>query len=116
MVGVLIKICHNILAIDLGVFAPGALKRERHWRLTEHHKNEEGRWIPNELHGPGNLDSWKDAWDFATMVLVMAGAADRGVCEVYRDAFLKLCQTFARSWWILCRAENTRRHEFCLQE
>eukprot|EP00959_Pyramimonas_sp_CCMP1952_P089342 1868751-Pyramimonas_sp.AAC.1 len=55
-----------MLACDLGIWGPCDARRHRAVALAAHHWNDAGEWIPKRFHGPGCLEDWLGAWNFAT--------------------------------------------------
>ena len=80
----------NCLAGDMGVLAPNQLQREHYWTFTEHFRGADGRWTTKEIPGPSDLADWIEAWEFATVVMVMAHILRRSTMDTYKDWFKNL--------------------------
>ena len=56
----------NMLAFDMGVWAPWGGRRERRFMLTAHVRNTEGEWVAKEEPGAQNIEDWTTGWEFAS--------------------------------------------------
>ena len=107
---------HNMLAFDMGVWAPWGGRRERRFMLMAHVRNTEGEWVAKEEPGAQNIEDWTTGWEFASVGFVMARIIEKGVADAYKAHFTRLANLYPQAWWIAYRAEWQLRHEWAVAE
>ena len=107
---------HNMLAFDMGVWAPMGGQRERRFMLTAHVRNTEGEWVAKEEPGAQNIEDWTTGWEFASVGFVMARIIEKGVADAKKAHFTRLANLYPQAWWIAYRAEWQLRHEWAVAE
>ncbi|CAK0838023.1 unnamed protein product, partial [Prorocentrum cordatum] len=118
VIACLCEIRLNILACDLVIWGPRDSRCQRITAITAHHRNDNGEWIPRRFDGPGCVDDWLGAWNFAVSGCQAAGCIDKAIAEAYRDHSASMARSFpgADAWALCVESDWTFRFEFAPDE
>ena len=98
--------------VDFGVWRPNAGRLEKRMRLTIHHRNSKGDWIPFEIAGPASFVEWQAGWRVFCVAMRCMDEADQPVLDEFERTVEELNDIFGEScWWIVAQGEGRMRSE-----
>ena len=98
--------------VDFGVWRPNGGRLERRMRLTIHHRNAKGDWIPFEIGGPTNFMEWQRGWRVFVVAMRALDEADLPSLTEYEEVVEDLVQTYGdQCWWVVAQGEGRMRSE-----
>ena len=106
-----LKVCASLYC-DFGVWRRNSGRMERRIRLTIHHRNEKGEWIPYEIQGPSSFAEWQEGWRVFCVAMRALDKADQPVLDLYERKLQKLLKDWGiHCWWIVAQADCRMRSE-----
>ena len=110
---------------DFSILTPNGRRMQKRLKYRSWFPQADGSYIPVEVPGPPDLDTWDACWGIFETILFMVtfpgvpeindgnptSILDLIAAETYVEAFRKLSKENPEAWHLCCRAEDRARAE-----